>query len=181
MQRDMNQVPVQGDDAVEILLNDHELVRGILADLVNATDMGARRSALEQLKAALTIHNATEENLVYPALAQVAGKKTEAQKLYHETAEADMLIFEIDSMLKEGDEKNIESKAEKLQDAILEHMEDEEEKAFPHLQENAEPQQAQMLTQSVREFRGQFRYTGVQERRMETGEIADRGTRSQRT
>jgi iron-sulfur cluster repair protein YtfE (RIC family) len=181
MQSDVNQLPMRGNDAVEILLNDHEIVRSILSDFTNATSPAQRKGALEQLKAALTIHNATEENLVYPALAKVAGKKAEAQKLYHETAEADMLIFEIDSMLKQqDDDKGISSKAEKLQNAILEHMEDEEQKAFPHLQQNAEPQEAQMLTNSVREFRNAFRFSGAgMERRAETGEITDRGiTRS---
>jgi iron-sulfur cluster repair protein YtfE (RIC family) len=180
MQTD-SQLPVRGNDAVEILTNDHEVLRGILNDFTAASGTEQRRAALEQLKAGLTIHNATEENLVYPALAKVAGKKAEAQKLYHETAEADILIFEIDSMLKEGETDGIDAKAEKLQSAILEHMEDEESKAFPHLQDNAEPQQAQMLTQSVREFRSAMQFSGMKERRTEMGEITDRGTRTQRT
>jgi hemerythrin superfamily protein len=179
MQSDVSQLPVRGNDAVEILINDHESVRGMLDMFTRAESTQDRRALLEQLKAALTIHNATEENLVYPAIAKVAGKKAEASKLYHETAEADMLIFEIDTMLKEGEDKNFATQAEKLQGAILEHMEDEEEKAFPHLQEKAEPQQAQMLTDSIREFRNAFRFTAGQERRTEVGEIGDRG-RTQR-
>lgn len=177
MQSDVGQLPVRGSDAIEILTNDHDVIKGLLTQLTQAPDSESRTMYLEQLKAALTVHNATEENLVYPALHKVAGKKSESQKLYHETAEADVLIFEIDTMLKEGDETDFESKATKLQGAILEHIEDEEEKAFPHLQEGAEPDQAQMLTESVRQFRGSLHYTmpgmsGATSRsRTETGEI----------
>ena len=181
MQSDLSQLPLRGNDAVEILLNDHQIVKTLLSRLTQATQTQERQSALEQLKAALTVHNATEENLVYPALEKVAGKKTESQKLYHETAAADVLIFELDTMLKEGDDADFSKKAEKLQAAILEHIEDEEESAFPHLQENAEPQQAQMLTESVREFRSSFRYEsglGRMSRSAETGEIGTQ-TRSQ--
>ncbi len=69
---------------------------------------------LELLKGVLTIHNATEENLVYPAINKVAGGKLESQHLYHETAEADVLFFELDGLLKEGDDEQFARKAVKF-------------------------------------------------------------------
>lgn len=159
MQTNTGELPARGHDAVEILINDHNVVKALLEQLANARDTERRKGVLEQLKAALTIHNATEENLLYPALAEVAGKKSEAQHLYHETAEADLLLFQLDTMLKEGDEAEFESTASKLREAVLEHIDDEEEKAFPQLREKAEPQQAKMLTDSVREFRDALRFT----------------------
>ena len=108
---------------------------------------------LQKLKGVLTIHNATEENLVYPAIDKVAGSKLEAQHLYHETAEADTLLFELDSMLKERDESDFSMKAEKFADAVSHHIEEEEQKAFPRLQENADPRKAEILTASVKDFR----------------------------
>ena len=179
MQTDQSQLPVRGTDAIEILINDHEVIKGLLERLTAATQDPERRSILEQLKGALTLHNATEENLLYPALNKVAGKKSEAEKLYHETAEADVLVFELDTMLKEGDTGKFQAKAEKLQDAVLEHIDDEESSAFPHLQKGAEPAQSQMLTQSVREFRSALRYMGGPEAggarsKSETGEIGER-------
>ena len=80
MQIDTTLLPVRGNDAVEILLNDHQVIKGLLSELTAAA--GSRREAvLEQLKGVLTIHNATEENLVYPAINKVAGSKLEAQHL----------------------------------------------------------------------------------------------------
>lgn len=150
----------RGNDATEILINDHETIKQLLSRLVEAAGKQERSQTLEHLKGLLTIHNATEENLVYPALAKVAGRNSESLKLYNETAEADMLVFELDTMLKEGAGDAFQSKAEKLQKAVLEHIEDEEEKAFPHLRDKAPPETQQSLTQSVREFRRKFRIQG---------------------
>lgn len=171
MHSDVHNLPVRGNDAIEILTNDHDTIKALLNQL---TGSGDRKATLEQLKGALTIHNATEENLVYPALRKVAGKKWEAQHLYHETAEADVLVFELDTMLKEGRESEFAPKAEKLKEAILEHIDDEEQKAFPHLRDRAEPQQAHMLTTSVREFRSALRFgtPDASRVRAETGEVS---------
>lgn len=176
MQSNMMELPVRGNTAIEILTNDHDMVKGMLAELVQATQKSERMQCLERLKGALTIHNATEENLVYPALNKIAGKKAESQHLYHETAEADVLLFEIDTMLKEGDEAKFSAKAEKFREAVLEHIDDEEHKAFPHLERGADPKHAQMLTDAVREFRSRFRMMPAGGR-AETGEIPMRDLR----
>lgn len=149
-------LPTTGDDAVEILKNDHTLIKNLLTDLAGATDKQTRTNILEKAKAVLTVHNATEENLVYPALATVAGQKRESEHLYQETGQADVLVFELDTMLKTGDDAKFAETASKLKDAVFEHIEDEETSAFPDLQEKASPDQTQMLTQAVREFRSKF-------------------------
>lgn len=179
MQTEISELPMRGTDAIEILTNDHQTIKSLLSSLTQGTGMSGRQETLERLKAALTIHNATEENLFYPALQVVAGKKSESQKLYHETADADVLVFQLDTMLKEGDDSGFTKTAEKLQAAVLEHIEDEEQKAFKDLREKAEPQQAQMLTQSVREFRSKLRVGGGSTgMRSETGEVGSPSTAS---
>lgn len=152
MQIDTTLLPAHGRDAVEILKNDHQVIKSLLDALVS--DQGAqRREVLEQLKGVLTIHNATEENLVYPAIDKVAGGKTESQHLCHETAEADVLVFELDALLKERDDAEFALKAKKFHKAVLAHIDEEENKAFPRLQENADPEDSKNLTHSVKAFR----------------------------
>ena len=148
-------------DAVQQLIDEHQKIKGLLERLTAGADSQSRKAVLEQLKGVLTIHNAVEENLIYPALSKVAHKRAESQKLYSETAEADMAIFEIDAMLKAGDDAEFPKKAEKLRAAILEHIDDEESKAFRHLQEKSPPGQTQMLNDSVREFRAKFHMSGA--------------------
>lgn len=137
---------------MEILLNDHQVIKILLRELTEATGP-QREQVLEQLKGVLTIHNATEENLVYPAINKIAGSKLESQHLYHATAEADTMLFELDSMLKERDESEFATRAEKFADAVRHHIEEEEQKAFPRLQENTDARHSEILAQSVKTFR----------------------------
>ncbi len=152
MQIDTTLLPARGNDAAEILKNDHDVIKSLLRELTTGSG-SQRRQVMEQLKGVLTIHNATEENLVYPALNKVAGSKAESEHLYHETAEADVLLFELDSMLKQSDSADFALKADKFQKAVLQHIEEEEQKALPRLRENSDPEQVETLTDSVRAFR----------------------------
>lgn len=153
MSADTELMPVRGADAIEILLHDHETIKGLLEHLIAAKQKSERKSVLEQLKAALTVHNATEENIVYPAINKVARKRAESEHLYHETAEADVVLFELDGLLKEGTDSDFAAKAKKFQGAVLEHIQNEETSAFPHLREKADAKEAKSLTASVRAFR----------------------------
>ncbi len=157
MQIDTTLLPARGNDAVEILLNDHQVIKKLLTQLTGA-GASERKSVMEQLIGVLTIHNATEENLVYPALNKVAGSKAESQHLYHETAEADVLLFELDTLLKEGEGAEFATKAEKFQEAVLHHIDEEENKALPRLRENVDPEQSEMLANSVRTFRSSLHF-----------------------
>ena len=83
-----------GSDAIEILLNDHRAVQGILDQLPNA--IGPQREELmERLKGLLTIHNASEENLVYPAIRELAKRPMHAGQLYHQQDEAKVVVWEL--------------------------------------------------------------------------------------
>ncbi len=160
MENESNVLPVRGRNAVEILINDHQVIKGLLQELTEASAKKQRKDVLERLKGALTIHNATEENIVYPALNKVARKRAEAEHLYHETAEADIALFELDNLLKEGEDSKFAAKAKKFHSAVLQHIENEETSAFPHLQEKADQKQAKMLTDSVRAFRESVHFNG---------------------
>jgi hemerythrin superfamily protein len=152
------QLPVRGADTVEILVNDHQIIKSLLSELVEAAAGKARRQVFDRLKGALVVHNATEENLVYPALRTIARKKMESEALYHETSEADILMFELDTMLKNGDAASFDTKARKLQKAILAHMDEEETIAFPQLVKKSDAEHAEALTTSVQEFRSALRF-----------------------
>jgi hemerythrin superfamily protein len=157
MQIDTTLLPARGNDAVEILTNDHDVIKTLLNDLTTA-DGSRRREVVEQLVGVLTLHNATEENLVYPAIDKLAGSKLESQHLYHETAEADTLLFELDSMLKERDDSRFADKAEKFADAVRHHIEEEEGKAFPRLRENTDSKSRMLLAESVKKFRNSLHF-----------------------
>lgn len=159
MQNQNTVAPANGTTAVEILVNDHRKIKDLLERLVSAQRTTERLECLAELQGVLTVHNATEENLVYPALNKIGKKMFESLHLYYETANADIASFEIESMLKEGQDGDaVQAKIEKLRDAVFEHIDDEEKKAFPHLQDAADDHETQLLNRSVQTFRGCIRF-----------------------
>lgn len=151
--------PAKGATAIDILINDHQTIKSLLDRLIVASDREERTECLQQLQGVLTVHNATEENLIYPALSSLGKRAPESLHLYHETANADIAAYEIDSMLKEGaDNERIQAHCEKLRSAVFEHIHDEETKAFPRLKDAAGARQEASLNASVRTFRGSISF-----------------------
>jgi hemerythrin superfamily protein len=145
-----------GNDAIEILLNDHEAVKRLFEQLAGSA-AGERAIVLEQLKSLLTVHNATEENLVYPAIRFVAGRPRDAETLYHQQDEAEAGLWSIDATIKgalKGDDPDEQIRT--LQKAVLAHVRKEEETEFPHLREALKGNALKQLTNDVREFRSKF-------------------------
>ena len=152
MQIDTTLLPVRGDDAVEILHNDHRVIKTLLTELTSEAPQ-ERKRVFDRLVGVLTIHNSTEENLIYPAINKLGGSKEESQHLYHETADADVLAFELDALLKGGDVSQFGVKAEKFQEAVLAHIDEEESNALPRLLEIGDPRKVEELAEAVRTFR----------------------------
>ncbi|MDQ2907779.1 MAG: hemerythrin domain-containing protein [Candidatus Eremiobacteraeota bacterium] len=147
------QIPTVGNDAIEILVNDHQRIKQLLGQLTDGPQ-AQRTSTLEALKETLTVHNATEENLIYPAIREIAGRKMHSSELYHETAEADVALWQL-SMMSPTDD-TFASTATKARDAIEKHISSEEESEFPHLRDSADTTQQQTLTSKVKQFRDRF-------------------------
>lgn len=161
MQQLTDQHPPKGHDPhdpTEILVNDHRAIKGILDELVNEMPIELQAMKFEELKRILTIHNATEESLVYPALATVANDEGQASQLYHDTADADVLVFELDAALRKGDDKTFRSKVEKLRAAVYEHIDDEEATAFPRLRGSVRSDASDTLTHAVEAFRNSLTF-----------------------
>lgn len=148
-------VPTEGADPIEILINDHRIVKGVLEELPTA--VGSQRTdLLERLKALLTIHNATEENLVYPAIHEIALRPVHAGQLYHQQDDAKIIVWKLERFVEQDAE--FRQLATKLRDAVLAHAKHEEETEFPKLREAADPEQMAALASAVREFRASFRF-----------------------
>lgn len=149
-------IATAGDDAIEILLNDHQVVKSLFEQLAGS-DGGERAVVLEQLKALLTVHNATEENLVYPAIRFVAGRPRDAETLYHQQDEAEAGLWSIDATIKGVlDGNDADDQIQTLQKAVLAHVRKEEETEFPHLRKALRGNALRQLTDDVREFRSKF-------------------------
>ncbi len=145
-----------GNDAIAILENDHRRIKQLLADLVDAADDDARTDVLDELKALLTVHNACEENLIYPAVRVLGKHPVESDKLYHQQDEAKVAVWELDMLA--ADDGDFEARAKKLQSAVLAHIEKEEKAEFPHLREAAGEDAMDELTGALRELRANLQF-----------------------
>jgi len=142
-----------GGDAVAILMNDHQRIKSLFDDLLDG-DGSTRPEIIERLTPLLVVHNATEENVVYPAIHSIAQRPHHAKGLYHQQDEAAIAFFDL-GMLEPGDPEFVR-KAVELRDALLAHVREEEESEFPHLRESITPEGMAKLTADVREFRSTF-------------------------
>lgn len=146
------EVATQGDDAIAILINDHIAIKELLTALNEASPV-EREPLLKRLKLLLTVHNATEENLIYPAIRLLSRRPEAADTLYEQTAHADVVVWML-SNLDPGDSA-FDTNAAQLRDAVLEHVHLEEVHEFPQLRDAAATEMAK-LTADVREFRHTF-------------------------
>jgi len=144
-------------NAIDLLVNEHYQVKQLLTQLPTTT--GAERvQLLEAIKNALVVHNASEENVIYPAINDLADRPQHAHALYHQQDDAQVLVWEL-TQLVANDDRFVE-KAEKLRDAILAHVQQEEEHEFPRLQELPADAQAR-LNADMTKFRATFGKAGV--------------------
>lgn len=145
----------ESGNAFAILVRDHEVMKNLLTELVQPGDRTMRRTMLNRLKSALAVHNATEESLIYPALSVLAGRKDSSERLYRETAETDVTLFEIDALREDREDPDFDKLAT-LRDALLAHVEEVENRVIPALIESLGADGCKRLSQAMREFRGAF-------------------------
>jgi len=139
-------------DALDLLIDEHRQIKDLLHKLQNANE--DRAAVLEQLKGILVVHCASEENVVYPAIRDLADRPMHATTLYHEQDDAQVAVWEL-AQLTTDDEK-FTDKAAKLRDAIYAHIEQEEDHEFPSLRTDAPPEALSNLTADMRKFRATF-------------------------
>lgn len=149
-------VAATGDSVFDILHNDHKRIHHMLNELIET--VAGREQTLMELGSLFTVHNATEENFVYPAIAEVAGRKSDAVTLYHQQDEAKMVAWQLDALLhmREPEPEHFTALATKLRAAVLEHVAMEQNVDFPKLQAALGPQGTANLTDKVRAFRQKF-------------------------
>ena len=117
-------------DAIAVLKQDHETVRGLLGQLENAS--GSRREKLlAKVEQELKVHTQIEEEIFYPAYREAA-KKKEDQKLYYEALEEHHVVDLVIPEVSDGQNaEELKAKAKVLKDLVEHHAEEEEKEMFP--------------------------------------------------
>lgn len=137
-------------DAIALLKEDHEKVRGLLGQLEKAS--GARREKLlGQVEQELKVHTTIEEEIFYPAYRDAARKK-EDKKLYFEAVEEHHVVDLVLPETKEGGSpEELKAKAKVLKDLVEHHADEEEKEMFPRARKALDREELRALGERMQQ------------------------------
>jgi hypothetical protein len=123
------QLPGGAPDVIALLEAEHRAALSLVSRMIATTDSHERADTLSRLGAALTIHNANEENIVYPAIRDTAHRPADATMLYHQQDDGKVVIAELTMLAPSS--AAFTDLARKLQAALRAHIHQEETVDFP--------------------------------------------------
>ena len=121
-----------GGDVFEMLKTDHRHVQDLFTRFEDA-DKRTRASIAEETLKALEVHAALEEELVYPAIAEVIEDEETVNEAKEEHHVAKLLIKELHKM--DAGDEGFATKFKVLGELVGHHIEEEEGEMFPQAQE----------------------------------------------
>ncbi|OLS62645.1 hemerythrin domain-containing protein [Pseudomonas putida] len=121
-------------NAIELLTEDHKLVKKLLEELSATTERAVKKRAelLQRIEQELHIHTQLEEDILYPAIKQAGGK--EEAKMYYEAKEehrtVDSLVIP-DLLHTETGTVEFAGRVKVMKELLEHHIEEEESELFP--------------------------------------------------
>jgi hypothetical protein len=117
-------------DALTLLKNDHDKVKGIMGELEPTTERAekTRTELFAKLKAELTVHEIIEEEIFYPALKDHPRAKEIVLEGYEEHHVVDTVMAELEGL--PVDDEAWGAKAKVMKENVEHHMEEEEGEMF---------------------------------------------------
>ena len=117
-------------DAITLLKNDHDKMKGLLNDLESTTERGVktRTELFATIKGELTLHEIIEEEIFYPELKAHPRAKDIVLEGYEEHHVVDLLMGELEQL--EVDDETWGAKAIVMKENVEHHMEEEEGEMF---------------------------------------------------
>ncbi|HEX8751434.1 MAG TPA: hemerythrin domain-containing protein [Nitrospira sp.] len=119
-------------DVFELLKADHRQVEDLLTKFEHA-DKRTRSTIADETLNGLEVHTALEEELVYPAIAEVVEDKEMVNEAKEEHHVAKLLIKELRKM--DAGEDEFATKFKVLGEIVKHHIEEEEGEIFPQAEE----------------------------------------------
>jgi hemerythrin superfamily protein len=119
------------ESVIDLIMNDHREVERIFAQLTQ--DPATRPNLLPVLTTLLTAHSRAEEAEVYPVARDEAGIAEEVEHSQEEHLEADQLLTKLAET--EPDSPGFETALAELVKAVTHHVEEEESKVLPGMQQ----------------------------------------------
>ena len=143
-------------NAIDLLLEDHETVRGLLSELSETTNRAAKKRTdlLQKIKKEVLIHTQIEEEVFYPAFRDSDAE--ESKKLYYEAKEEHRAVDELvlpDLEDTEPGTDEFSGRVKVLKDLIEHHAEEEEKEVFPKAKKAFSKEELQELGERMMELK----------------------------
>lgn len=140
-------------DAIQLLKQDHDQVRELLAEICESTARAAkkRQSLLEEIAAELRAHAKIEEEIFYPAF-RAAAENSEQRQMIAEAFEEHRAVEELvlpDLEQTETTSEQFGGRCKVLKDLVEHHAREEEKQMFPQAKKLFDKQQLQELGEQM--------------------------------
>lgn len=147
-------------NAIELLINDHEIVKELLGELMQTSNRATkkRKQLLDKIDQELKLHTRIEEEIFYPAFKK-AGKKEDAQ-MYFEAIEEHRAVEELVLPDLENTEVNGDKfggRAKVLKELLEHHIEEEESEMFPRARELFSEEQLEQLGEQMQAMKDEMK------------------------
>ena len=116
-------------NALDLIKQDHERIKHMFAQALDADDPGARSEMLHRIRAELIAHERMEEDVFYPALRSATEKaKDIVLEGYEEHHVIDLILDEMFDVPEDSDQWQVKLKV--LHENLEHHIEEEEQEMF---------------------------------------------------
>lgn len=141
---------------IELLKEDHRTVDRLFQK-VKATDEGEHPELFEQIKEELEIHAHVEEKIFYPKLIEEGDEELKDITLegIEEHHQAKIFLRELSNLADESEK--FEPKLKVLMEDIEHHVQEEEGKMFPMVEEQFDETTLEELGRQVEEEKGRYK------------------------
>lgn len=125
-------------NAIELLKQDHERLKGLFEELTKTTERGVKKRAelLGKIELELTLHTHIEEDILYPAFKEAGSKEEDV--MYYEAKEEHRAVEALvlpDLKATDPATPAFAGRAKVCKEMLEHHIEEEEEEMFPKAQE----------------------------------------------
>jgi iron-sulfur cluster repair protein YtfE (RIC family) len=145
------------DNILTLLKSDHRAVADILKKLADTSEAAikTRERLFLTLKNELTLHEKFEEEVFYPAIKENVSKHSDTKNLvmeaYQEHHVADILMAEMEQL--SFDNEAWTAKLTVLKENIEHHVDEEENKLFPHVNKILTNEKLQEIGKQLKEWK----------------------------
>lgn len=139
--------PQSEKDVVALLLDQHDRIRRLFAEVASADSHGLKADLFDQLRRLLAVHETAEELVTHPRARMTEGNEVVDALLEEEHAGKELLA-ELEDI--DVDDPRFDEALAALRTAVLEHADHEERDEFPLLLERNDDKTLRLMATAVR-------------------------------